>query len=443
MEEKINEQTEEQIDAEVKTKWYFLPFKWIAMPFKAIQLALFNRYMRAMRYLESKREEDLASSGFTADMSLNTLEKPAKSSHIILFAVTAFFIVAIIWAKLAVLDEVTRGKGKVIPSSQIQVIQNLEGGIIEEIKVKEGQVVQKDQVLMILDDTRFQSSYAEAQVRQAILELKIARLDAEVDGKPFNIPAHIKKEFPIRSKHAYMHHESRLQEIAQMQKSYQLALKELELTKPLVAKGAASEVEVLRQERQVNDLLNAIHNFKSTALGELNTARSELAGLKQSSLALYDRVNRTVIKSPVKGIVKQIKINTIGGVIQPGMDLLEIVPLDDTLLIEAKIRPQDIGFLHPNQKANVKITAYDYSIYGGLEGIVEQISADTITDEKDESYYLIRVRTSKNFLGNEDKSLPIIPGMAANVDILTGHKSVMDYLLKPILKARQNAMRER
>lgn len=435
---------QEEHTEETKTPWYLWPFKKIADGFHWIQRGMFNLYMRWMNNLEAKRERDLASTGFTADMSLNTLEKPARSSHIVLFTVITFFIIALIWAKLAILDEVTRGMGKVIPSSQIQVIQNLEGGIIEKILVKEGEVVQKRQVLMHLDDTRFKSSYAEAETKQALLQLKIARLEAEVENTPFEIPENIEKRFPSRSRHAKMHHQSRQKEIEQMQKSYQLALKELELTKPLVKKGAASQVEVLRQERQVNDLLTAIHNFKSNTLNELNSARSELAGLQEASLALQDRLERTVVRSPVKGIVKQIKINTIGGVIQPGMDLIEIVPLDDSLLIEAKIKPQDIGFLHPNQKANVKITAYDYSIYGGLDGVVEQISADTITDERDESYYLIRVRTQKNFLGNKNnKPLHIIPGMAANVDILTGHKSVLDYLLKPILKAKQNALRER
>jgi membrane fusion protein, adhesin transport system len=419
------------------------PWKRIGELLGSLQNKVYQAYLKAMQHLEAHQVAKLSSSGFSADRSLKNLEKPARSSHVILFTVVLFFVIAIAWAKWAILDEVTRGMGKVIPSTQIQVIQNLEGGIVKEITVKEGDIVSKGQKLLVLDDTRFKSSYREAQVKQNLLTLKVARLDAEVEKKPFIIPLDIQKKFPSRAKQARMQFESRQQEIQQLQRSYELALEELELTKPLVAKGAASAVEVLRQERQTNDLLNAVNSFTSATLNELNNSRSELAGLYHSSLALRDRLTRTTVQSPVKGIVKQLKINTVGGVIQPGMDLMEIVPLDDSLLIEAKIRPQDIGFLHSNQKANVKITAYDYSIYGGLDGIVEQISADTITDEDDESYYIIRVRTNKNHLGNTATKLNIIPGMAANVDILTGHKSVLDYLLKPILKARQNALRER
>ncbi len=217
------------------------------------------------------------------------------------------------------------------------------------------------------------------------------------------------------------------------------------MTAPLVNKGAVSEVELLRIKRSENEIKSKILIFKRQALSELNKAKSELSALKESYVADKDRVNRTTVRAPLKGIIKQIKINTIGGVIKPGMDILEIVPLDDTLLIEAKIRPQDIGFIHPQQKAMVKITAYDYSIYGGLEGKVEHISADTIVDDKDNSYYLIQVRTNKNYLKgkHKDKSLYIIPGMLASVDILTGKKSVLEYLLKPILKAREKALRER
>ena len=381
--------------------------------------------------------------GIHADSSIKSIQGPRIFSHVILWTATAFILIAIIWAKYAILDEVTTGQGKVIPSSQLQVIQNLEGGIVRKIYVREGEIVKKNQILMQIDDTRFAASYKEALKKLDDYEIEIARLTAEIDGKAFIISEKLKKANPSLYNSEKALYDSRVNELKQLEYARNLALKELKLTKPLVNKGAVSEVEVLRLERTVNELNGKIYSFKSKTLEQLNKSRGELNALKESYLAHQDRLIRTTVRSPVKGIIKQIKINTLGGVVQPGMDILEIVPLDDTLLIEAKIRPSDIGFIHPGQKAIVKLTAYDFSIYGGLEGKVEQISADTITNEKDESFYLIRVRTNKNYLGTKAKPLYIIPGMLSTVDILTGRKSVLDYLLKPILKARQTALRER
>ncbi|HCJ4241973.1 TPA: HlyD family type I secretion periplasmic adaptor subunit [Legionella pneumophila] len=368
-------------------------------------------------------------------------------THIILWTSLLFFIVAIIWANYAILDEVTTGQGKVIPSSEVQVIQNLEGGIIQNIFVKEGQIVKKDQILMQIDNTRFMASYAEAEKKIDALEIEIIRLNAEVsDTKPV-FPDKFIKTYPHLVQDQLSLYESRMRELNQLKKSLELAQKELDLTRPLLKGGSVSEVEVIRLERSVSEIKGNIEKFKSEELDKLNKARTELFALVEANKADKDRLTRTTVRSPVYGIVKQIKTTTIGGVVQPGSDLLEIVPLDDTLLIEAKIRPSDIGFIHPGQKAMVKITAYDFSIYGGLEGVVEHISADTIidekTDKKEESYYIVKVRTEKNYLGTEKKPLPIIPGMQATVDILTGQKSVLQYLLKPILKAKQSALRER
>ncbi|HDS3832382.1 TPA: HlyD family type I secretion periplasmic adaptor subunit [Legionella pneumophila] len=368
-------------------------------------------------------------------------------THIILWTSLLFFIVAIIWANYAILDEVTTGQGKVIPSSEVQVIQNLEGGIIQNIFVKEGQIVKKDQILMQIDNTRFMASYAEAEKKIDALEIEIIRLNAEIsDTKPV-FPDKFIKTYPHLVQDQLSLYESRMRELNQLKKSLELAQKELDLTRPLLKGGSVSEVEVIRLERSVSETKGNIEKFKSEELDKLNKARTELFALVEANKADKDRLTRTTVRSPVYGIVKQIKTTTIGGVVQPGSDLLEIVPLDDTLLIEAKIRPSDIGFIHPGQKAMVKITAYDFSIYGGLEGVVEHISADTIidekTDKKEESYYIVKVRTEKNYLGTEKKPLPIIPGMQATVDILTGQKSVLQYLLKPILKAKQSALRER
>ncbi|HAT1922249.1 TPA: HlyD family type I secretion periplasmic adaptor subunit [Legionella pneumophila] len=368
-------------------------------------------------------------------------------THVILWASLLFFIAAIIWANYAILDEVTTGQGKVIPSSEVQVIQNLEGGIIQNIFVKEGQIVKKDQILMQIDNTRFMSSYAEAEKKIDALEIEIIRLNAEISNTKPVFPEKFTKTYPHLVQDQLSLYESRMRELNQLEKSLELAQKELNLTRPLLKGGSVSEVEVIRLERTVSEIKGNIEKFKSEELDRLNKARTELFALIEANKADKDRLTRTTVRSPVYGIVKQIKTKTIGGVVQPGNDLLEIVPLDDTLLIEAKIRPSDIGFIHPGQKAMVKITAYDFSIYGGLEGIVEHISADTIideqTDKKEESYYIVKVRTEKNYLGTEKNPLPIIPGMQATVDILTGQKSVLQYLLKPIIKAKQSALRER
>ncbi|HDV5693276.1 TPA: HlyD family type I secretion periplasmic adaptor subunit [Legionella pneumophila] len=368
-------------------------------------------------------------------------------THIILWTSLLFFVVAIIWANYAILDEVTTGQGKVIPSSEVQVIQNLEGGIIKHIFVKEGQIVKKDQILMQIDNTRFMASYAEAEKKIDALEIEVIRLNAQISKTKPVFPEKFTKSYPRLVQDQLSLYESRMRELNQLETALELAQKELNLTRPLLKGGSVSEVEVIRLERTVSEIKGNIEKFKSEELDKLNKARTELFALIEANKADKDRLTRTTVRSPVYGIVKQIKMKTIGGVVQPGSDLLEIVPLDDTLLIEAKIRPSDIGFIHPGQKAMVKITAYDFSIYGGLDGVVEHISADTIvdeeTDKKEESYYIVKVRTEKNYLGTAKNPLPIIPGMQATVDILTGQKSVLQYLLKPILKAKQSALRER
>ena len=373
------------------------------------------------------------------------LDKGQLNSHLILWISALIIILALIWANFAVLDEVTSGEGKVIPSSQIQIIQNLEGGIVEKIYVHEGDRVEKGQVLIKINDVRFIAEYNSKLKKSYSLKLEILRLTDLMNDLPYDIPDNLQtdKQEVAAQKALY---KSKKNELTQMNLQLKNIQKEFSLTEPLVAKGAASQVEVLQLRRLMDELQGKIYNYKSTFLERLNAAKGELSTLTAANNADEDRVLRTTVTSPVKGIVKKINTNTVGGVIQPGSDILEIVPLDDTLLIEAKIKPRDIGFIHPGQDATVKLTAFDFSIYGDLDGKVEQISADTITDEKlqkEESYYLIRIRTTKNHLGTEAKPLYIIPGMLATVDILTGKKTVMDYLLKPILKARNLGLRER
>lgn len=432
-------------------------------------------------------------SHFMTDVNAAIMIGASRSSHLILFATAFFFLVALIWAANANLDEITRGDGKVIPSNKIQVIQNLEGGILSEILVKEGEIVARGQPLLRLDDTRFSSTYRESRSNYLALTAKAARLTAEAEHMDLKIPAIVWDEQPNMAKNEIALFESRTlelnssigilkqqesqtrQELTEMQarknklaRSYSLLKEELTLSEPLVAEGAISDVEILRLKRSVNEvhgdldasrlaiprLESALEemkrrirdidiSFRTKARGDLNETEAELSATEQTLLSKEDRVSRTLVRSPVKGEVKQIMVATIGGVIQPGMDLMEIVPLEGNLLVEAHIRPADIAFLRPNQDVQVKLTAYDYAIYGGLPAKLEHISADTITDENGDSFYLIRVRTEQAYLGSDDNPLKIIPGMTAVVDILTGEKTVLDYLLKPVLRARATALTER
>ncbi|OUR72731.1 hemolysin secretion protein D [Methylophaga sp. 41_12_T18] len=430
---------------------------------------------------------------FMSEVSAATLESIHRGGHSLLLLTLAFFIAAGWWAYETTLDEVTRGDGKVVPSSKIQVIQNLEGGILSEVLITEGQIVEKGQVLLKIDDTRFASSFRETQLKYLELLARTARLQAESEGSALIIPDDVSRDSPDLANNERALYQSRQLELKsaisvlkqqeqqrrqelverqarqkQLERSSELSNKELQMSEPLVTAGVMSEVELLRLKRTVNELdgdmeanrlaiprirstLSEVRHkineqkvrFKTEAALQLSENRAELARTKETIFSLEDRVTRTQVRSPVKGTIKLLKINTVGGIIQPGMDLIEIVPVEDNLLIEARIRPADIAFLRPGQEAMIKLTAYDFSIYGGLPAKLERISADTITDDKDESFYLIYLRTDKNFIDSSKGSLNIIPGMTATVDILTGKKSVLDYLLKPILKAKNEALRER
>jgi adhesin transport system membrane fusion protein len=418
---------------------------------------------------------------------------PRFFSHVMLWAVFAFIAIALIWASLATVDEITEATGKVVPSSQVQVIQNLEGGIVSKILVQVGQVVKKGQLLVQLDETRFSSSNEENQAKVNSLQARISRLTAEAYNKPFERPAKLLQEQPELVEHeqslylarqrelwaniAVMQQQAdqRSQEIeekklreTQLQQSLKLVEQELSMTRPLMQQGVVSEVEILRLERQVNDLKGDLEStrieiprlsagvqeirsridglnmkFRSEAMNELSQARAEYASSSAIDIAIGDRLARTAIRSPVNGIIKQIMVNTVGGVIQPGMELMEIVPIEDDLLIQARVRPSDIAFLRPGQEAMVKISAYDFSVYGGFPGVLEQISADTIANEKGESFYQITVRTKASTLTKYKDQMTIIPGMQATVDIKTGKKTILSFIIKPIIKTKENALRER
>ncbi|MDH3393320.1 MAG: HlyD family type I secretion periplasmic adaptor subunit [Desulfobulbaceae bacterium] len=427
------------------------------------------------------------------DIRAAIMARSPSGARAIMWSVAALLFIFLFWAAFSDIEEFTRGEGKVIPTSQIQVIQNLEGGILSELLVNVGDMVDKDQLLLRIDKTRFTSSYQESRVSYLALKAKAARLDAETKGTRFIIPPEIAGEnssIGLREQELFDSRQrehattivileeqvkQRVHELEEMQakqnelnQSYKLLSRELRLTRPLVRQGAVSEVEMIHLERQASQMKGEIAsirkaiprvqskvneakmslqeqrlNFANKAKLQLNDVLAKLEGISASSLALEDRLKRTSVRSPVRGIIKQIMVTTVGGVIQPGMNLIEIVPLEDSLLVETKIKPADIAFLRPKQKAMVKFTAYDFTIYGGLEAELENISADSITDERGNSFYLVRLRTTKNYIGSEADPFPIIPGMVATVDIQTGKKTVLAYLLKPILRAKYMALRER
>ncbi len=369
-----------------------------------------------------------------ADTHPNNVTGVHLFARVLLWTVLLLLIVAIVWASFTVVDEVTVAEGTVIPAKQEQKIQNLEGGIVKIILVHEGEMVQANQVLMQLDDTHFRLDYQQGQDKAYALQVKIALLSAILDHQPFVVTDAIKIRLPDLVNQEQQLYASQVKELQQLQTAYVSYKKEYDNAAPLVAQGAASDVEVLHLERQMRQGQQQINDFQAQRLQELNTAKADLLSQNAILANLQDRLARTTIRSPVKGIVKQINIKTIGGVAQPGMELVEVVPVEDTLLVEAKVKPKDIGFLRLGQPTIVEITAYDFLSHGGLAGRVEQIAADTTVNDKGESYYLIRVRTNKNYLGASKQPLYIIPGMVAKVDIITGHKSVLNYLLKPILK---------
>ena len=427
------------------------------------------------------------------EVSKALIEDAPRVIRLTIWGLIAFFAFCLLWAHFAVVDEVTRGDGKAIPSSRLQKIQNLEGGIVSELFVREGQIVNIGDPLLRLDDTRFASNVGETEADRLALLLRVERLSAEIQDRELLVAEEVREKVPRQAENEEQLFNSRRQQLldevagleeqltqrrqelrefaskqSQFRSSLELLRQEIRMSEPLVAEGAISPVEVLRLKRaevesrgqlqattlampraeaaikEVERKIDETRSrFRSDALTQLNEARTDLSKIQSTGKALEDRVNRTLVTSPVRGIVKLLLVNTIGGVIQPGSDLVEIVPLDDTLLVETRIRPQDIAFLHPGQEAIVKFTAYDYTIYGGLKAKLEQIGADTVTDDDGNSFYVIKLRTNKSHLGSEEHPLLIIPGMVASVDIITGKKSVLSYLLKPIIRARAEALRER
>jgi adhesin transport system membrane fusion protein len=399
-------------------------------------------------------------------------------------------VLLIVWSALAHVDEVTRGDARVIPSRQLQVVQSLDGGVVAEILVKEGQVVEAGQLLLRIDETRATSGVRESAAQGFSLRARQARLRALAEGAAFQPPvAGNAEEQRIldEERRLYQSKQSELetllsinrqqlaqrqQELSEMQarrtaaqRGLELGQQELAQTRPLLATGAVSQVDILRLERditrsrgdfeqagaQIARVQAAIGEaqrktqeteltFRNEARRDMAEAMGKLSALTEGAVALADRVDKAQVKSPVRGRVQRLLANTVGGVVQPGKDIVEIVPLDDTLVLEARIAPKDIAFIRPAQSATVKFTAYDFSIYGGLDAVVDNISPDTTVDERGNAFYLVRVHTTKSSFSEK---LPIIPGMTAEVDVLTGNKSVLSYLLKPVLKVHARALSER
>lgn len=446
------------------------------------------------------------------DLYAALLTKTPNRYRLIIWTMFVFVLVMITWSSFASIDQVTRGSGKVIPPSQVQLIQSLDGGILKALYVQEGQLIKKDQPLAEIDDTRFRADFAQQEEEVVSLKANVFRMKKELESiklleKSSNWQDQVQisiKEL-VFSQDLQTHHakiienqqneyngrlldlvnrteilakqiEQKQQEnreieskIQTLKGSKKLISREIEITVPLAKKRIVSEIEVLKLQRQLNDIEGEIEalklqqpkilasvneailkrrevvfSFTNQTRAKKNELNTRLSRLTQAQIGAQDKVDKTMILSPVDGVIKTIHTNTIGGVIQPGIDLIEIVPEEDHLIVEAKVAPKDIAFLYPGLPSVVKVTAYDSTRYGGLKGEVEHISADTTQDENGESFYLVRIRTkNSSLIGKEGQNLPIIPGMLTSVDILTGKKTVLEYILNPILRAKESALRER
>lgn len=390
--------------------------------------------------------------GYMRDMHAALVRERQGALGLLLLLVAGLLVAAGFWAAHMRLEEITKGNARIIASSREQIIQSLEGGILSELMVREGDVVEAGQPLLRIDETKARSSMQEGQIKSLALQASAARLRAESRGTPLALPPAVKANAELAKNETDTYNARRQavdQSVATLRQSKALVGREIAMTEPMVTKGLMAETELLRLRRAHNDadlqIQERLNKYRADAANELIKVESELAQTNETLTAREDQFKRTVITAPVRGTIKNIRMTTRGGVIQPAQDILEIVPLEDKLLVEAKIAPQDVAFLRPGLPAMVKISAYDYAIYGGLDGTVELISPDTLREERkteDDTYYRVLVRTHSAVLHAGGRDLPIRPGMVATVEIRTGEKSVLDYILKPVLKMRE-ALRER
>jgi len=430
---------------------------------------------------------------FMRSLSAAVLEENPKQFRWVIFFWVFTIIVFTLWASFSPIDEIVRGDGRVIPSGENQMIQHLEGGILKEVMIKEGESVNADQVLLKIDNLKSSSSFESIRFKAAELRAKMVRLNAEIHNKEFAASLEDVKEIPeqiFQEKNLFVTNRERLNaqlsglteqynqkknekletegRIKEQKRALHFIREEVKISEPLVAQGVKSRVDFLKLQRELSSLeerynalvtsiprLNAAisetenklqevrSEFTTKAQLELNEAQTEYNRVMAESTSLQDQVTRTTIKSPINGVIKKVHVNTLGGVIKPGDNLIEIVPTEEGLLAEVKVKPSDIAFLYPGQPAIVKVTAYDFAIYGSLNGKVVTISPDSVTDKQDFTYYVVKVQTDKKYFGTEDKPLNISPGMTLNVDIITGQKTIAQYILKPILKAKQYMFTER
>jgi len=441
----------------------------------------------------SDRDQKHRDHEYINSLSAAVLQVTPRRVRTVLYVWVFSCFLLIFWAALAEIDEIVRGTGEVIPSGENQVVQNLEGGVVDKILVSEGDTVEQGQVLLRLSNQKSQSSFDSGEIKAKALEARIARLKAEAHQQPFKITDEMRENygnFILNEQDLYainaqrikaelnvvkeqlLQREAELKEAqtrrTHLQDSLSLIQEEVSMTKPMVAKGVRSKIDFLKLKREMNEIeqqYNAINDaiprlksaiqeargniqrtesaFQTEAQKKLNDTVADLQALQANTTAFEDEVRRTVIRSPMKGVVQTLYVQTLGGVVRPGEDIVEIVPSEQALLVEVKIKPKDIAFIYRGQKAIVKFSAYDFSIYGGLAGKVVHISADTITDSEKNTFYTVRIKTDKNYIGADSERHKLIPGMTASADIITGKKTVLDYILKPILKAKQYAFTER
>ncbi len=382
------------------------------------------------------------------------LGQPHKASFVLINAILILVVVVLVWAGMSSVDEVTHSEGRVIPSAKMQVLQNQEGGIVQKINVKQGDLVQSGQVLVNLSPTQFGADFESKKQQVLSLMAKEARLQAEVEGRELVFTpdfSDMAKDYVAIERAEFYNRKMRLRaDMAVIENQLKNASSELEIIKRLVDRGLEPQLERIRTEARVDEARGKLESLKrqakTEASSELSKTAMELNPLRKALPALADRVERTYVRAPMKGVVNRVLVTTLGGVIKPGEAVLELVPSDDVLVVEAQVRPQDIGFVKIGQSANVKISAYDYSIFGSMSGQVTQISADAVSrEERGQTvyYYIARIETQTSVMNSLGKKLPIIPGMQAQVDIITGNKTVLNYLLKPIVGMKENAFRER
>jgi len=442
-----------------------------------------------MSWFEPKIKE----TDFMSELDAATKMKPATSATLMLFSIIALIIFGIIWAGVSRVEVLTRGQGQVVPSQDVQVVQSLEGGIVGELLVSVGDIVKKDQVLMRLNDVQFSSEERGTEARFLGLEAKRARLNAEASGQAFVVPVQVEEKAPnVASnekalynsrqkelKNAYAILDDRISkanaelaevgaQINRFSSNRKLLNQELAITRDLVKKRAVPKLEELRLSREISDMGGQINaqsqrkkalqaelavakkeresqfdKFRSQALGELNAVETDISSLRENLKSIGDRVDRREVRAPVDGVVNNIAVRTIGGVVEPAMQLVEIVPVDEELKIIARIQPNEIAFIRPGQPAKVKITAYDPQKYGALDGTLVRLGATSGRDQEGGAFFEIEVHTDKNFMGEEENPLPITPGMVAEVEVITGKRTILEYLLKPVLRARDRAFTER